>query len=315
MSDRFFTIPPDLVRHDDLVYPMADVPKLWHIPTSVFQPIWEMGITGKGVIVAHIDTGVNQHPLLPKPLAVRNFTNSPGGVNSVRDVNGHGTHCSGTSVGRDGIGYAPEADHIFAKVLSDQGSGSSTWINAGRVWAAKEGAVIISESLGGGSGGNADTDAIDAAYEAGCQIDCAAAGNAGYNGANTIGYPGRYTTTACIAAYQENGNIANFSSGGREIDFATPGQNIISTSARGGFQSMSGTSMATPAFAGLMALVIHKRRIIGLPDIFGMTAWRSFFQTEGFLDDAGTPGKDVRFGYGKPMIVKILNWLQEPLNI
>lgn len=315
MSDRFFTIPPDLKRGRDIIVPMSTVPLGWHIPRERFQKIWDMGITGKNVNIGHSDTGCNEHPLLPRLTVKRNFTNSPGGVNGVRDVNGHGTHCSGTSLSRGGLGFAPEANHMFAKVLGDSGSGSSSWINAGRVWLAKEGADIISESLGGGSGGRADTDSIDAAYEAGASICCAAAGNAGYNGSNTIGYPGRYVSTACIAAYQENGKIANFSSGGREIDYAMPGQNIISTSARGGFQSMSGTSMATPGFAGIMALIIHKRRIAGFPDIKGMTEWRKFFLTEGFLQDAGAVGQDARFGYGIPMIEKILNWLQEPINI
>lgn len=315
MSDRFFTVPPDLVMHEDEIYPMSSVPNVWHIPKSVFEPIWRMGITGKGVVIAHLDTGVNSHPLLPKPIAARNFTSSPGGVNSVRDVHGHGTHVSGTSVGRDGIGFAPEASHIFAKVLGDRGSGSSSWINSGRVWAAKEGADIISESLGGGSGGRADTDAIQAAYELGICLDVCAAGNAGYNGANTIGYPGRYEAVACIGAHTQTGSIANFSSGGREIDYAAPGQNILSTSSRGGFQNMSGTSMATPSFAGLLALVIHKRRITGHPDLKGIKAWKEFFNTPTFLHDAGQPGWDPRFGFGKLLIENILNWLKEPINI
>jgi hypothetical protein len=93
MSDRFFTIPPDLKRGRDIIVPMATVPSVWHIPRSTFQKIWDMGITGKGVIVGHNDTGCNPHGLLPKMLAGRNFTNSPGGVNSVRDVNGHGCIC------------------------------------------------------------------------------------------------------------------------------------------------------------------------------------------------------------------------------
>lgn len=315
MSDRFFTTPADLLRHQSYELNSNNTQNLWHIPPSIFKPIWEMGITGKGVIIAHIDTGVNQHPLLPKPLAVRNFTNSPGGPNSVRDVNGHGTHVSGTSVGRDGIGYAPEADHIFAKVLGDSGAGSTSWINSGRIWAAKEGAHILSESLGGGGGGQADIDSIQKAFEFGISIDCAAAGNAGYNGSNTIGYPGKYEIMGCVGAYRADGRIANFSSGGREIDVACPGENIISSSAKGGLQSMSGTSMATPAFAGLMALIIHKRRITGFPDIFGIAAWKEFFKNEGFLEDAGAPGFDPRFGLGKPIITNILNWLKEPLNI
>lgn len=305
-------IPPDRRVHEDMVFLQSTIPNLWHIPKAIFQPIWNMGITGKGVSIGISDTGVNRHNNLPIPKAIRNFTSSPG---NGTDGNGHGTHCAGTALGRDGLGCAPEADLLVSKVLSDGGSGSNTWINAGRIWLAQQGADIISESLGGPSGGSSDENSIQKAYELGTSLCVAAAGNSGYKGANTIGYPGRYLSTFCIGAYQRDGRIANFSSGGREIDAATPGQEIISAGHRGGYVAMSGTSMATPMFAGLMALIIHKRRITGFPDLKGADAWRAFFQTVGFMEDAGDPGRDVRFGLGKPLITNILNWLKEPLNV
>ncbi len=312
-DDRKWGIPPDHRVHEDQVFTQAAVPQLWHIPKSVFQPIWDSGITGKGVKIAINDTGVNPHQNLPTPIASRNFTNSSGGGNV--DRNGHGTHCAGTALGHDGLGCAPEADLIATKVLSDSGSGATSWINSGRVWASQQGADIISESLGGGGSGRPDEESIAEAYANGVSICVAAAGNSGYNGRNTIGYPGRYLSTCCVGAYRSDGSIATFSSGGREIDVATPGQQIISANYRGGYVAMSGTSMATPMWAGLMALIIHKRRITGFPDSKGIDAWRDFYVTEGFMEDAGTPGKDVRYGLGKPLITNILTWLKEPLNV
>ena len=50
----------------------------------------------------------------------------------------------------------------------------------------------------------------------------------------------------------------------------------------------------------------------GIPDITGSDAWRQFFSEQGFHDDAGEPGKDVRFGIGKPLIENILKWLKTP---
>ena len=166
------------------------------------------------------DTGVNSHPNLPNPKAKRNFT----GDRNDDDQNGHGTHCSGSVLGRDGVGCAPEADLIYAKVLSNQGSGSTQGINAGRVWASENGADIISESLGGGGSNRDDVDSINRAYENGTQLVVCAAGNSGYRGSNTIGYPGRYLETYCVGSYRKDGEISNFSSGGREIDVATPGR-------------------------------------------------------------------------------------------
>lgn len=304
MGDRVWTIPPDLIG--GWYYLQDTVPDVWSIPESVFQPIWDAGITGKGVVVSVDDTGVVDHSNLPKPIASRSFV---GG--SVKDGNGHGTHCSGTVLGRGGIGVAPEADLIIAKVLSDSGSGSTRGINAARPWAASEGADIISESLGGPQGGQEDLDSIEAAYEGGVGLVVAAAGNSGFTGRNTIGYPGKFESTWCIGATRRDGKIATFSSGGREIDCATPGQDIISASNRGGFRAMSGTSMATPWFAGMMALVIQKRRQHGEADIRGASGWRDFFSVREMFDDRGKAGKDDLFGIGVPLIENILAWLKD----
>lgn len=309
-DDRIITIPPDHVVHEDIVFTSDEVPDIWSIPSEVFQPIWDMGITGKGVRVAVDDTGAARHHHLPTPVASRNFTS--GSPSDVTDRNGHGTHCAGTVLGREGVGVAPEADLIVCKVLGDNGSGSTRGINEARIWAAGEGADILSESLGGPGGSQSDIDSINRATENGVQLDVAAAGNSGYRGSNTIGYPGRYLETFCIGSYRIDGRISSFSSGGRQLDCATPGEQIISCSHRGGFVAMSGTSMATPHFAGLMALVIQKRRMTGRGDIYGADAWRDFFTEEGMFSDGGETGRDDRFGLGRPVISAILQWLKDP---
>ncbi len=302
-----WTIPPDYIDnnpHTDLLTAAA-APTPWSIPKDIFQPIWDRGITGRGVVVAVNDTGVVSHKDLPEPIAAKGFS---GGV---PDGNGHGTHCSGTVLGRNGIGVAPEADLIIAKVLSNSGSGSTRAINMGREWAAESGADVISESLGGPSGSPQDIASIQKAYKSGCSLVVAAAGNSGYRGGNTIGYPGRYDETYCIGATRADGAIATFSSGGREIDCATPGQDIISCSNRGGYRSMSGTSMATPWMAGLMALVIQKARMQGFAEVIGADEWREFFSARGMFEDRGKAGKDERFGIGFPIIDNILKWLSD----
>ena len=224
------------------------------------------------------------------------------------------THCAGTAVGRNGLSPAPGANLIVAKVMNDRGEGATNWINSGREWAAKEGADIISESLGGPVGSRADIDSLERCYRAGANICIAAAGNSGFRGPNTIGYPARYLQTCCVGAYDINYMITSFSSGGREMDVACPGQNIISASHRGGYVSLNGTSMACPFMAGIMALVIQKRRMAGYPDISNMDEWRVFFNTQGFFRDLDVPGVDQRSGLGSPMIANILNWLKEPIN-
>lgn len=296
-QDPPFTIPPDTVI-SDLVY--AQTPQLWHLPESVWSKIWSH-TRGAGVKACVLDTGMNDHDDLPTPLATESFIRGE----SFRDGNGHGTHCAGTVLGR-GTGVAPDAELLVGKVLSNGGSGGSDGIASGIRWAADLGADVISMSLGGGSAHEPTRQAILYAISKGSVV-VAAAGNAGYNGSNTIGYPGRFLESLCIGAIRENGLIANFSSGGREIDIATPGQNIISTSNRGGYQSMSGTSMATPFAAGLCCLIIEQQRREGHPQMTGVEAWRKFF--EQWSEDRGTVGRDVRYGFGVPKYADIVDAL------
>jgi subtilisin family serine protease len=316
MNDERFHIPGDTIVHHERVYAAsANVPNLWgHVMLKIHE-VHARGITGKGVRIAISDTGVADHPFLPKPIAARSYTGEP-----VTDRNGHGTHCSGIALGRRGdngksLGVAPDAELIIAKVLSNGGSGDTRWINGGRVWAAEQGADVISESLGdnGGPPIPADIQAFEQAYERGALICCAALGNAGFNGRDTVGRPGSYKENLGIAALKEDGKIANFSSGGASADAATPGQNIISCDLRNGFVSMSGTSMATPFMAGVCALVIQWHRMVGRKPPRGWAEWRAYIQT--FCDDAGKPGHDHSFGFGVPNLIRLLDSLVPLENV
>jgi subtilisin len=309
-DDRIWKIPPDFKR-DYLPKIQIQNSQPWHIPISEFRPIWDMGIDGRGINICISDTGYNNHPDLPRPIAIRNFTND----RNVNDDNGHGVHCAGTAVGRNGISPAPGANLIVAKVMNSKGEGQTNWINAGREWAAQVGADIISESIGGAVGSNGDIDSLKRTYENGAKACIAAAGNSGSRGGNSVEYPARYRETCCVGAYDRNFRITTFSSSGREMDVAAPGHNIISASHRGGRVSNSGTSMACPYIAAIFALIIQKRRIGGYQDIKTMDGWRQFFRTEGFFKDIDVPGIDHKSGLGAPLIRNILSWLKEPISI
>lgn len=306
-DDRKIGIPPDTFVDETLFFPMSDeLPAgAWHI-TEVIQQLHRRGIDGSNVKVAVNDTaGQSDHPFLPKQIAGKDFT---GSRNGLRDVQGHGTHCQGIVVS-----MLPKCQLICAKVLGDNGSGSTTGINAGRVWAAEQGADIISESLGDGGGPpiQADLDSFDKAYTLGVSICNAALGNAGYNGKTTIGRPGSYSNhNHGIAALQSDWRtIAGFSSGGPQARFAAPGVGIISCKPGGGWVSMSGTSMATPCKSGGDGLVIDWRRKMGLPDLRGPKQWADFYVSNGLTIDLGAPGWDARFGNGSIDWTKVFNFL------
>lgn len=294
-----YTLPPDLVVSDDF---FALSPRLWHWPTELADKVAEIA-TGRGIKIAIGDTGYTKHVSGPVPIAQRSFIAGQ----SVLDGHGHGTHCAGTALGRDGIGVAKGSDLIVFKCLSNQGSGSSSAIAAGIRWAADQGADVISLSLGGG-GSDAETNrAIDYAWSLGCVVN-AAAGNAGYNGANTIGWPARYENCLCTGAYRADGRIANFSSGGPQIDWACPGEQIISFSTNGsGFRTMSGTSMATPFGSGLLACMLEIMYRQGATRMKAASVVREIFKKN--LKDAGAPGFDPRFGWGVPVSDHLLQSL------
>jgi subtilisin family serine protease len=275
---------------------------LWHIPRVKFDRIWSM-VDTSNVTIAVCDTGIAAHPDLPTPVAARSFISGQ----TVQDNHGHGTHCFGTALGRNGIGLARNAKAIVGKCLSDGGSGSSSGIAQCVRWAAESGADVISLSLGGSDAYDPTRQAIEYANSIGCVV-VAAAGNASWSpGRNTIGYPGKFLESLCIGATRSDGGIASFSSGGRELDFATPGEGIISCSNRGGYVSMSGTSMATPYAAGLCALVIAKMRSEGNARLLGVDAWRQFLSK--WSEDRGDVGKDERFGYGVPKYSELIDAL------
>lgn len=294
------TLPPDLVSDVEI---MAAPGNLWHLPKDIWNPIWAK-VTGRGVRAAVLDTGMNSHDLLPEPVEARSFVSGQ----NWRDGNGHGTHCAGTVLGREGIGLAPAASLLVGKVLSNSGSGSSDGIAQGIRWAADNGADVISMSLGSGSPYDPMEQAIKYAWSKGCVV-VSAAGNSGFTGSrNTIGYPAKYRDSLCIGAYRSDGQRASFSSGGREMDIVCPGQDIISCSTTNGFRSMSGTSMATPFAAGLFCLIIELMRREGYAAFTGAEAVRTFLALNTI--DKGEPGLDPFWGLGipdSPRLIKALN--------
>ena len=211
--------------------------------------------TGSGIRVGVLDTGIQaNHPDLTGKVAVQyDFVDND---STAQDGNGHGTHTAGTvaartnnSIGVASVGY--DAQLVIGRVLGNDGSGSYAAIVSGIRWAADQRAIIISMSLGGSSGSQALSDAIDYAAGKGCLV-IAAAGN---SNSNLPSYPAYYTKVLAVGAVDNNDVKASFSNYGSWVDIVAPGVNIASTYPTNQYAQLSGTSMATPIVAGSAALV------------------------------------------------------------
>lgn len=232
----------------------ADAELPWGIKRLNAPAAWAK-TEGRGVKVAIIDTGVDAtHPDLTAAVA--------GGFNAVdpkkpfKDDQGHGTHVAGTiAAAHDGkgvVGMAPQARLYAVKVLDAEGNGNFSDVIAGIEWCAKNGMQVANMSLGASEGSEALHKAVIAAAKAGVAIIAAAGNDSG----GKVSFPGAYPEVITVSSSDKNDKLSDFSSVGPEVDFIAPGSDINSTMMGGGFEELSGTSMATPHVSGLAALAI-----------------------------------------------------------
>lgn len=255
------------LEEDMPVYAVTDsIP--WGIERVKAPDVWTsaLTITGAGIKVAVLDTGIGPHP----DLNVKGGTTTVGGKN-YSDGNGHGTHVAGTIAALKNdigvVGVAPAAELYAVKVLNNGGSGSVSSIIAGIEWSVNNEMDIINMSLGSSEPSQALEDACKAAFNTGIFLVAAAgnSGNADGTGDNVI-YPAKYWSVLGVAATDTDNNRAAFSSTGLSVDLAAPGVNIYSTY-KNGYAYLSGTSMASPHVAGVAALVLSAKPSLGSGDV------------------------------------------------
>lgn len=243
------------------------------VPQVNAPQAWAEGYDGKGEKVAILDTGIDDtHPDLKDQIAAeQSFVPDQ----AVTDKHGHGTHVASTIAGTgaasngDYKGVAPGAKLLIGKVLSNEGSGADSWIIAGMEWAKAQGADVVSISLGStvpDDGTDPMAQAVNNLSANGGPLYVIAAGNA-YD-AGSIGSPGSAAAALTVAAVDKQDGRADFSSMGPlsgsyalKPDMSAPGVDITAArsqalaSGSGMYQTMSGTSMATPHVAGAAAIL------------------------------------------------------------
>lgn len=263
---------------------------------------------GEGIVVGILDTGKPEHvDLNDNIINSFNCSNSP----NVIDVQGHASHCSGIVAavenGMGVIGVAPKAKMIPIKVLGEGGVGRYDNILAGIRKAIECKVDVLNMSLGSPVEPPASVhDAIKEAYNQGMIIVAAAGNDSG-----SVNFPARYDEIIAVAAIDQKGNLARFSSRGEQVAVTAPGVGIYSTYLNNQYAVLNGTSQAAPLVAGICALILSWVRAHPESNMVINNTQDMLKCLDDFCDPQGkigTVGKEQNIGFGIPQCANFMPW-------
>jgi len=283
-------------------------------------------LTGKGIIVGLLDSGWAAHPDLgDRVRRSRDFV-SDKAEDQPNDGHGHGTHCLGTIGGGNtsgkSIGVAPEVDFVVGKIYRDDASTELSRQLEAMQWIADPDSDpetpdhprVISNSWGWKLKQLPDPQAYERAVQTWRELGIVPVFSAGNSGPfkKSIGYPGGLPESIGVGATDSDDSIASFSSRGPMLwdgdklskpDVSAPGVSVYSADYAGGYTQMSGTSMAAPHVAGVVALMLQAYPTLGVRGVEQILKDTAV--------DLGKEGFDHSYGHGRvdafAAVEKVLN--------
>lgn len=271
----------------------------WHLAALKIDEVHDI-TRGAGVTVAVIDTGVDAGHRDLAGAVMPGIDLLPDPIGDGRDdLDGHGTAMAGLIAARghgddDGVlGVAPAA-----KVLPIRtgigGYGSSSYMTEAVAFAKRRGARVVNMSFG-----TSDDTPLREAVRAAQAADMVLVSSSGNKGAIGDDYPAKYPEVLAVGAVDDRGRIGKISVTGSHVDLTAPGVDIVSPGVFGsGYRVASGTSDATAIVSGAAALIRAK-----YPDL---TAAEVVHRLTATATDAGAPGRDDAYGYGRLNLLKAL---------
>jgi subtilisin family serine protease len=272
----------------------------WNIAIINADKIWNV-TKGYEVTIANIDTGVRYtHQAVVRRYRGNRASDGfdhdynwhdPNGTPYPFDNNGHGTHTMGTIIGDDlvsGIGVAPEALWIAAKGCASSSCSNIDLISSFQYLFAptrQDGSgadvgyapAVISNSWGGGQGSTTFLPYIEPHVEAGTVV-AFSQGNSG-SGCGTANSPGDLDVVIGVGSTNVNDQLSSFSSRGpgpnradfnqQKPDISAPGERVLSAyyTSDTAYATLSGTSMACPHIAGVIALMLDVNQVLTVSDV------------------------------------------------
>ncbi len=259
----------------------------------------DKNITGKGVKIAILDSGINYNHQDLKD-------NYSGGHNFIMDANSsdpyddgwntHGTHMAGIIAAKNNgvgvVGVAPSASIYAVKVLDYNGFGMVSDVIAGIEWAVSNDMDIANISISG-----IDSDVLEATCDAAQDEGLLIIASAGNSYGESALFPASYDSVVAVGSVDAENKLGFFSPIDTAVEIVAPGLDILSTSKDNGYDIMSGTSQSTAFVSGVAALIISS----GVRDInedgeINNLDVREKLQISAL--DLGEIGRDDKFGYG-----------------